>query len=427
MPLTVYLVAFLGMGALGFWKGMPAGTPAAWFARSPAAAADATATVRICQATTRSEGPAAASADGGSEQRPAPAYLDVEQVREQILARAAETQRERLSVETAADPAPGSWKVSIALRDMPADEAARDVSALAESYADVYRGQWKAAADRDYEATRAATERAAEQLRAAQGQLSAVLDRQIQAVREASQRAQRPPAPAPSVENPDWTELNRQLYVLLARRSELLTSRTPQHPAVQDVESRIDALRQRLASLSQYVPGPAAATAAGKAEAAAAAVSAALADPSEVGPLQRTVEAAGRNHRDAVRLERLAWQARQNEPLVEVQPAPEPPPPARRWPMTAMALLGALATGLTMVLGLGMISAGCGIEPPLGTARALEAAAGAPVVGILPEDSGRPDGASRAARLRLLRWTVMLCGALGLAGSLVMLWYVHPV
>jgi hypothetical protein len=79
-----------------------------------------------------------------------------------------------------------------------------------------------------------------------------------------------------------------------------------------------------------------------------------------------------------------------------------------------------------MVVGLGMISAGAGIEPPLVTAAELQAAAGAPVIGTVPGDTGphEPDGS--AMRQRLLRWVLLLLGALGLAGSLVMLWLVHP-
>jgi hypothetical protein len=432
VPLPVYLVAFVGMGALAYWKGMPLGTPqwsaptdataVVWIRRPGAAANDLAGAV-----------PAPAFSPAAPDSRPAIPFPDPQQVRQQVLASADQRQRERLLVETTAEAAAGAWKVSITLRDskgaLPAEQAVQDVNALAGSYADTYRAEWKVSVDRAYEGARTATERAADQLRQAQGQLDAVLDRQIQAVREASQRLQPPPAPAvpAPVENPDWTELNRQLSELLRHRSELLASRTPQHPVVQDVEARIDTVRQRLALVPRHVPGAAASPPAVKMETAAAAVpSAALADPAELAGLQRAVEGAGRTHHEAVRVERLAWQARLREPTIEIQSAPEPPPLPRRWLPAAMALLGALATGLTMVVGLGMISAGSGIEPPLGTAEQLQAAARAPVVGVVPGDAGQHAPASRAARLRLLRWALMLLGALGLSGSLVMLWYVHP-
>ena len=434
VPLAVYLVAFVGMGALAYWKGMPTGTPGPCSAQCPAAPTDATAVVWIRRPGAAADdlaGPAAGLSPVAPDPRPAVSFPDPQQVRQQVLALADQGQREQLLVETTAEAAAGAWKVSITLRNPngvpPAEQTVRDVNALAGSDADTYRAEWKVSVDRAYEGARAATERAAEQLRQAQGQLDAVLDRQIQAVREASQRLQPPPAPAlpAPVENPDWTELNRQLSELLGRRSELLASRTPQHPVVQDVEARIDTARQRLALVSRYMPGAASPPAVKMETAAAAVPSAALADPVELEGLQRAVEGAGRAHHEAVRVERLAGQARLREPTIDVELAAEPPSP-RRWPFAAMALLGALATGLTMVVGLGMISAGSGIEPPLGTARELQAAARAPVVGVVPGDAGQHEPASRAARLRLLRWTLMLLGSLALSGSLVMLWYVHP-
>ncbi|MGA2065925.1 MAG: hypothetical protein ABSG86_13205 [Thermoguttaceae bacterium] len=439
MPLALYLVAFLGMAALACWKGLPAGTPGPCSTGCPPESNDATAQVWIRQAGTAAgepAGPPAGPAPDARDARPGTSCPDPLQVRRQILAWADESERDRLLVETAPEAAPGACKVSITLRDPkgaregapPVEHAAQDVNALAQRYADTFRAEWKSSVDRAYEEARTASERAAEQLQGAQGQLDAVLDRQIQAVREASQRLQPPPpapAPPPPADNPDWTNLNRQLSELLGRRAELLAARTPLHPVVQDVEARIEATRRRLALVPRYVAG-AAPVPATEVTGPPRVPPAAVADPAELEGLQRVVEGAGRAHNEAVRVERLAWQARLREPAVELELALEPPPPPRRWPPGAMALLGALATGLTMVVGLGMISAGAGIEPPLVTAAELQAAAGAPVIGTVPGDTGphEPDGS--AMRQRLLRWVLLLLGALGLAGSLVMLWLVHP-
>jgi hypothetical protein len=221
--------------------------------------------------------------------------------------------------------------------------------------------------------------------------------------------------------------LDRELTELRGRRSELLISRTPLHPAVQDLDDRIQRIQQQLATVPREMPGPTPAARqlanpAGVGEASAAPVP----DPAELAALQRAVEEAGRVRVEAVRVERLAWQSRLAEPKVDLQLAVEPPPPSLALPFSPMALLGGVATGLTMVLGLGMIAAGAAIEPPLMTTAQLEAALALPVVGIVPACSGSLAATPRAHRQGLLRWALVLCGVLALAGCLAMLRFVHP-
>jgi hypothetical protein len=64
------------------------------------------------------------------------------------------------------------------------------------------------------------------------------------------------PAPAALVENPRWRELNDQLDNLKRRRSEMLETRLPAHPAIRALDASISALESRLGELPQQVPAP---------------------------------------------------------------------------------------------------------------------------------------------------------------------------
>ena len=57
------------------------------------------------------------------------------------------------------------------------------------------------------------------------------------------------------VENPEWSELDRQLGVLERRHDEMLNDRTPLHPAVQDLALRIEELQRQVANMPRQIPG----------------------------------------------------------------------------------------------------------------------------------------------------------------------------
>jgi hypothetical protein len=64
------------------------------------------------------------------------------------------------------------------------------------------------------------------------------------------------PAPTAMIENPRWRELNDQLENLKRRRSELLETRLPAHPAIRSLDASISALESRLSELPRQVPAP---------------------------------------------------------------------------------------------------------------------------------------------------------------------------
>ena len=62
------------------------------------------------------------------------------------------------------------------------------------------------------------------------------------------------PATSALIENPRWRELSDQLDNLKRRRSEMLETRLPAHPAIRSLDASISALEDRLSELPQQVP-----------------------------------------------------------------------------------------------------------------------------------------------------------------------------
>jgi hypothetical protein len=59
--------------------------------------------------------------------------------------------------------------------------------------------------------------------------------------------------PTAEVENPAWEKLQAQIAALEAKRDSLLAKLTPAHPQVQDVDSALEELRSREASVPRYL------------------------------------------------------------------------------------------------------------------------------------------------------------------------------
>ena len=420
VPRAVYLIAFLGMGALAYWKGMPLGPPlGATFGRSHGRGPRRPARGRndraggvngIARPSPRTSAglllprPGARAPADSCRGRPAAARAAADRVRRTRCGSVAGLHHP-LRYACGAGRKRGERPGRVVCRRVP--------------------GRMEGVAGSRPPRARTATERAAAQLHQAQQQLDVLLNRQIEAVRAASQRRQSPPAPVPSpVENPEWTDLNRQLSDLLGRRSELLSSRTLQHPLVQDVEARIDAARQRLALVPRQLAG-----------------AARRRPPTRRRPPWRSrrppwpirwnsrgFSGPSRGQGGFTRM-RSTGNALPGKPGSASRRSSWNWPPSPRRPALA-------ARGVGTVGGLGhWFDAGGGPGDDLCRLRHRAAVANgcgvagcrpAPVVGTVPVEAGPCEPVPRGGRLRLLRWALMLLGSLGLSGSLVMLWYVHP-
>ncbi len=327
----------------------------------------------------------------------------------------------------AAEGKPGATRVTILYCDENPNTAAQWVNGLANSYAEGYRQQWRARAEKVYQDARAATALAEDKLRQATARLDAFVNEQL------AQSRQNPPpsdsshsSPIPgvrpsSVENPDWVELNRQLGELRQRRTKLLVDRTPIHPEVQKTDLRIEEVQRRLAETERWIsarqtPGVSPSLAASNQRTATAMQTPTptwdrAAAQAQLERLKAAVAAARQSGQQAADVEREAWQARQREPeitlqLAVAQPTSSSRPSARSssplpLPLRLRLALASMIAGLTTTIGLGMVATGAAMEPAVRSAAQLRALLAVPVVGVVPDTN--PTKAARSKRSNLLR------------------------
>ena len=425
VPWAIYVVAFLGAGAAAYWRGNSATEQA-----QESSPASTTAVVRLREPIVgRSAQPPGPALAGGPESAASSLRdrrLAPDHVRQQIVSLAGDHAQESLRVETAATSTPGELKVSIAMPRRPQQEAVPTVNTLAQAFATAYRAEWRASVEQAYRDAHETADRAQQQVRESKLQLDTMLDRQAQAAREAAAKlaaaraAGRSPASPGMVDNPDWVEQNQQLGEMRQRRRALLNDRTPLHPAVQDLDNRIEQLERQMAAIPRQIP--AGASGAVPAPPAPPQVEepaiVAQPNPAEVQKLQQIAEQANRLHEEAIKAEQQAWQMRLQEPAIDLELAQIEPSLPRSG---ISAWLAALAVGVTMVTGLGMISTAMAIELPVATMAELEAALPVPIVGLVPQLDPTRASAGRSRGQRLLRMVLVVAGLLVLAGCLAML------
>jgi capsular polysaccharide biosynthesis protein len=365
------------------------------------------------------------------EDRETGTAIDVQQLRKSL----------QVSAET---PSSGRIQVSVSWSDRDASRAVHLVNAIATAYADEHGAKQEAVARREYLEAQEAADRARQQYMEAQGRFDDFVgqhflkeqalaeqarERAAQlAVERASDRAAEPgrvkslpPTPddqvtrPPVVANPERLELEGEIAELEEQRARLLTSRTPLHPEVRDLDLRIDGVRQRLASLPDEVPGQLAgpsSTGQGPTLNGPDAVS--QPDPAgqsamsndappprdERRSAQQTAEEyaqavqAFRVHKETLdqaraeydrlsEIKRRAWERQLRCPHVEVELARgcEASVGADASPRPWMA---ALAAGLAVAFGVGLISAGFDTDLPLTTLEEAETALPIPIVGTIP-------------------------------------------
>lgn len=370
--------------------------------------------------------------------------------------------REHLHVSTKESPDSGQMKIAITCRDFPKGElAVRLVNDLAGHCARAYRRSVEATAARAHHDTRQAADRARAELVEAKTRFDALLDRHFKELHNradqlathvvpprASSRApfratagQPDPVGSQWVENPEWTDIHRQLASLRQRRTELLKQRTAAHPIVRDTDFRIAEVEQRLASIPRQVRSarselPVIRPAPGGPPASVQTLPPAEAprEPTRIFPAEtdrQHTETAQQYtetvrlfllHRDALadarqtydrlaRLERETWQTRHDTARIGVALAG----PCASWTRPAHSprlLLMALALGLTGAVGVGMISSGAAAEPTFATATEVEATLSAPIVGTIPA-TDPPESKAKSQYLPSTdRLVLVACGGL---------------
>jgi hypothetical protein len=298
-----------------------------------------------------------------------------------------------------------------------AEEAA---NARAERYVQDHRAEWKRRTEGPCLKAHETVETARRQQTQSEAQLDAFRQQMAEAAAKPQAVGQGPderPSP-PMIDNPEWLDLERQLAELQHRRDNLLADRTPLHPAVQDVTVRIEDLQRQMATISRQIPGklpsPSEGGEKGKDAAGRQIVEQ---DQAKLRELTAAVETARQACKDAEAAEKRALEAQQAGPqyaVVYAQVVEIPPTPDYGW---RQLVCTTLVAGVLMAFGVGTVSAGAHVEPPVGSVAQVQAAAKAPVVGTIPADDPVPNPRKLSRRQLRRRRMLMAMGLLLIAAS----------
>jgi hypothetical protein len=233
------------------------------------------------------------------------------------------------------------------------------------------------------------------------------------------------PATQPSmIDNPQWLGAQQKLANLRCRRDQLLAQRTRLHPAVVEIEGRIAEAEQQLAAIPQTISG----TSAGPAAPAPSPAELLAAKNKEqaqqdLNALTAAAEASRLAFEQAQCAERQLVQAAPAEPNLVVRYAQgaqrDIAPLADNW---QRLLWTALAAGVLMAFGVGLLSLAAGIEPPLASLADVLACLDAPILGVVPVLGPPPDLAAIRRQTRLRRATMATGACLTVACLAAALW-----
>ena len=210
--------------------------------------------------------------------------------------------QDRLVVGVSREEGTDGTRISFTYTDKSPRTAVGWVNALANSFADGYRQEWRGRVEQAYRDAEEAAGRAAEELREATSRLNAAGGPQLQ---ESHRAAAKPTTAPPLVGNPNWLDLQRQLAELRQRRTRLLVNRTPIHPEVQQTEFRIADLQRQLEATERFAPASSRTTASLPASNAQHATPQAEAAES-LNRLAKAAQRASRANRDAAHARRQA-------------------------------------------------------------------------------------------------------------------------
>jgi len=310
-----------------------------------------------------------------------------------------------LRVTAAETSSRAGLRISVTCTDEDAGRVVRVVNALAEAYREQYRVRREARIGREWDEARDAAQRARRQFLEAQARFDDFVGSHFDKQQALAKRGPQPSvSPPPSVkpvdlsapadprktENSERVELEQQLAGLEMRRDALLTSRTRVHPVVLAVEQRIARLEERLASIPMETP-PVEHTEPSAEEglfAAAEAERQYAATIREFGARKETLDQARREYDRLLALQRGSRERQFQGARVEVELADSSEPIGAATASPGL-LLVALAAGLAVASGVGLIKSGFDTDPPLGTLEQAEMAVRVPIVGVIP---GASDG-----------------------------------
>lgn len=220
------------------------------------------------------------------------------------------------------------------------------------------------------------------------------------------------------IENPRWLELRQKISRLEQRRDQLLVDRTPLHPAVREIGDEISDARGKLAAIPRQIVDHN--------------VKTAPASPSD----NRIVEESQQKRAEltaAVENSRLACENadRTAKEILQKQQAglrlvvqyataeQDPTPTDVGW---QRLIWTSLMASVLMTFGVGAVSAGVKIEPPVATVAEVESDLGMPVLGVIPSDEAEVDAAAIFHQYRTRRTAIALGLLLIVGCPLLAIW-----
>ena len=325
--------------------------------------------------------------------------------------------------------------------DANAQRAAEYANSLADRYVRDRRAEWTHQNEGPYLLAREAADKAQRE----HAQNTARLEtfrRQLAEAAEAAEAAAkarlaaRPQRPqlSPMIDNPQWLALDRQLSELQQRHDDMLVSRTPLHPAVQDLGTRIAGVKYQLASTPRQIPrdrqipqgyGDAtepseAALSANNAMASGGADAqttqlVARADQEKLESLTIVAEKSSQTCDDAQSAVKRALQEQEGGPQFTIEYAQvveNPPQVDYGWRRLMWATL---LTSVLTAFGVGSLSLGATIEPPVASIAQVQADTGVALVGTIPANDPVPDPIAISRRQSLLRHVFVTIGLILIA------------
>ncbi len=397
--------------AVVYWSGL-------WAKRSDSAAGPFSATATIVQLAQGDEDSQPPILEALRRQIIAPENL------KRVLPEDNTVERVRVAVKRSSTD--GDVRIAVTVVDPTAEKAARLADGLAESYVADFREQWKAQSQPNLPKAQQRRQRAQQDWAAAKARFEAFADSHLAQPKRAIEPmvVERPvvaePISLPPVDNPRRVEVSEQLGQLRRRREELLVDRTPAHPLVENIQQRITETEQLLNSIAQTAPSEQQPTAIEpkKPMVVEAGPEEDVETAREFQKLKRAVTETSTALELAARAERELLARPQQMPAIWVEPARPTKlsqKPSRR---PGLALL-ALAAGLAMASGVGMISTAAGMSRPVSSVAEVRDALPVPVVGSIQPISSEPSHPPAKSHRPLVRVTAIVAGLVLVTGCLV--------
>jgi hypothetical protein len=266
------------------------------------------------------------------------------------------------------------------ITDVDRQRAKELASALAGRYAADRAAEWRKSREPDYWKARELAEKARQEYRENADRL-AVFERQRREAAELMTKANRPGTLQPAViDNPRWTDLQRQISDLERQRRQLLVDRTPLHPAVLEVEERLTDARKQLAATPKQIPSNYIRTAV-PADAKASAPTpvdevGAKKSRRELDRLTAAIETSRLARKEAEQAEKRTRQELKAAPqFVFERPEAVQNPPQVDYGWRRL-IWTTIAASLLMAFGFASVGFGSSIEPAVANIEEIEAALG---------------------------------------------------